>query len=103
MDEQSEKRPKEEKKQELQRTQEEGQGDESFKNWLSGLHRRRQVSGVMVTRKAPTELRSNLAAAILIVFMSDSRSSMSQEVVYKLTQCSNYVRNLVFWLHNTLR
>lgn len=51
-DEKSEKRPKEEKKQELRRNQEEGHGDESFKTWLSGLHRRRQVSGSRVGKTA---------------------------------------------------
>ena len=45
LDEKSGKRPKEEKKQELQKSQEESQCDVSFKNWLAGLHHRREVCG----------------------------------------------------------
>ena len=37
------KRLKGEKKQEIQKSQEEIQREETFKTWLMGLHRRRQV------------------------------------------------------------
>ena len=37
-------RPKEERKQEQRKSVEEQQRDETFKKWLTGLHKRREVS-----------------------------------------------------------
>lgn len=39
----TEKRLKEEKKQELQKAQDKGQQEEAFKSWLTGLRQRREV------------------------------------------------------------